>query len=423
MASLRSMTKSRFRAAVSPLRRRFEAPEPGVALPLVDDIVAVERPSEPVHCLRPATIVARGAAASSPAFPGDVLYAVKCNPDPRVLRAVWEGGVRHFDCASLPEIALVRQMFRDAAVIHFMHPVKARAAIREAYRSASACAISSSTAPTSWRRSCGRGPAGASACAVELGLVRAARAAEGRRGYDLSGKFGAEADEAAALLRAARPHAATARPRLPCRLAVPRCRCAYARGAGAGRRGDRAVRVSRSTSLDVGGGFPVSYPDGTPPARRIHRRDRGGGGSAGRALALRLVGRAGPRAGRGRRVGGRAGAGCGGAMRCTSTTASTAACRMRARRVPLPGAADPSGWRGAVAAIGLRAVRADLRQRRPDAGPVRAAGRRRARATGSRSASSAPTAPACAPRSTASTGPALVEVRGRGRCSTPGYTA
>ena len=85
-----------------------------------------------MHCLRPATHRPPPRATSSQAFPGDVLYAVKCNPEPAVLRALWAGGVRHFDCASIAEVALVRQMFPDAA-IHFMHPVKARGAIREAW--------------------------------------------------------------------------------------------------------------------------------------------------------------------------------------------------------------------------------------------------------------------------------------------------
>ncbi len=34
-----------------------------------------------MHCLRPATIGAT-ARAFVEAFPGDVLYAVKCNPEP-----------------------------------------------------------------------------------------------------------------------------------------------------------------------------------------------------------------------------------------------------------------------------------------------------------------------------------------------------
>src|SRR5712671_2661502 len=100
-------------------------------LPTVDAVVARERPAEPLVCLRPAVIAAASRRFVA-AFPGDVLYAVKCNPEPRVLRAVWEGGVTHFDCASLPEVALVRAALPQAE-IHFMHPVKARRAIEAAY--------------------------------------------------------------------------------------------------------------------------------------------------------------------------------------------------------------------------------------------------------------------------------------------------
>src|SRR3712207_3333403 len=119
----------RARAAVTPLRRDLEA---AALLPSVDALVAVARPEEPMHCLRPAAIAAASATFVQ-GFPGETLYAVKCNPEPAVLRAVWEGGVRHFDCASAPEVALVRTMFPEAG-IHFMHPVKARAAIREAWQ-------------------------------------------------------------------------------------------------------------------------------------------------------------------------------------------------------------------------------------------------------------------------------------------------
>ena len=58
-------------------------------------------------------------------FPGRVLYAVKCNPHPSVLSALYDAGIRHFDTASLPEIALVRERSRMPAV-YFMHPVKGR---------------------------------------------------------------------------------------------------------------------------------------------------------------------------------------------------------------------------------------------------------------------------------------------------------
>jgi ornithine decarboxylase len=275
MASLRSMTKSRFRAAVSPLRRRFEAPEPGVALPLVDDIVAVERPSEPMHCLRPATIVA-AAQGFVAAFAGDTLYAVKCNPDPRVLRAVWEGGVRHFDCASPAEVALVRQMFGDAAAIHYMHPVKNRAAIREAYRTLGvrdfaldsadelAKILAEARLGGSQRTALARRANDPAKDGVELGLFVRLALPKGNAVYDLSGKFGAEDDEAAALLHAARPHART----LGLAFHVG-SQCleplAYARAIA---RAQAVIAASGVTVdvLDIGGGFPVSYPDVTPPA-------------------------------------------------------------------------------------------------------------------------------------------------------------
>jgi ornithine decarboxylase len=97
----------------------------------VDSVVARRRLSYPLLCLRPAAI---GDATRHfvRAFPGNILYAVKCNPEPRMLRAVWAGGVRHFDYASLAKVALVRAMLPEAE-IHFMHPVKARSEIRAAF--------------------------------------------------------------------------------------------------------------------------------------------------------------------------------------------------------------------------------------------------------------------------------------------------
>jgi len=56
---------------------------PATLLPCVDDLIAVERPDVPMHCLRPAAITG-AATAFLAGFPGAVLYAVKCNPDPAV---------------------------------------------------------------------------------------------------------------------------------------------------------------------------------------------------------------------------------------------------------------------------------------------------------------------------------------------------
>ncbi len=232
---------------------------PVAPLPTVDALVADLRPEEPVHCIRPATLAAT-ARDFVAAFPGDVLYAVKCNPDPAVLRALWDGGVRHFDCASPAEVGLVRTMFASAE-IHFMHPVKARGAIREAWArhdvrdfvldsAAELEKILTETAAT--------GVGG------ELGLIVRLALPKGEAVLDLSGKFGAEMTEAVGLLRAARPHAT--------RLGIAFHVGSQCLEPLAWRRAmEVAGAVIREAGvaidiIDAGGGFPVSYPDMEIPA-------------------------------------------------------------------------------------------------------------------------------------------------------------
>ena len=236
------------------LRLRARAPAlPPALLPRVDDLIAVERPDVPMHCLRPAAIT--GAAAEFVAgFPGEVLYAVKCNPDPAVLAAVWDGGVRHFDCASAPEIALVRALFPEAG-IHFMHPVKSRLALRAAW--AAGVRDTVLDCPGELAKILEETPSGDRGLFVRLAVPG------GHAAYDLSGKFGATVEDAAALLRAARPHAA----RLGlCFHVGSQCleplawRAALALAGAAIRLAGVAVDV-----IDVGGGFPVAYPDVVPP--------------------------------------------------------------------------------------------------------------------------------------------------------------
>lgn len=248
------MSSLRARSAVSPLRRPVLPAELPEALPTVADLVAALRPEEPVHCLRPAVLSAT-AETFVQAFPGDVLYAVKCNPDPAVLRALWEGGVRHFDCASPAEVALVRTMFADAE-IHFMHPVKARGAIREAWARHGVRDFvldSRDELEKILRETAATGVEGALGLVVRLALPK------GGAVLDLSGKFGAEHEEAVALLRAARPVAS----RLGIAFHVgSQCldpvawRQAMALAGAAIAEAGVAVEI-----VDVGGGFPVVYPD------------------------------------------------------------------------------------------------------------------------------------------------------------------
>jgi len=231
------------------------SPDRPPALPYVDDLVASFRPTEPLICLRPATLAAT-AREFLAAFPGQTMYAVKCNPNPIVLCALWEGGVRHFDCASIAEVELIRALFPSAG-IHFMHPVKSRPAIADAYRLHDVrCFVLDSAVElekilTETKH------------AEDLDLVIRLALPPLGAVSDLSAKFGAPHDEAVALLRAARPHAL--------RLGVSfhvgsQCldphawRHAIALAGAAIAEGGVVVEL-----LDVGGGFPVAYPGMVPP--------------------------------------------------------------------------------------------------------------------------------------------------------------
>jgi ornithine decarboxylase len=248
----------RFRGAVAPLARpaRSAQPRQGQAarLPRLDDLVARLRPEEPVHALCPATLRA-DAARFVAGFPGTSLYAVKCNADPAVLRALWAGGVRHFDCASIGEIRLVRSMF-ESAEIHFMHPVKPPSAVREAWERQGVrdFVLDSQEELQKVLAATGEG----------VGLFVRLALPKGNAALDLSGKFGASFEDAVALLRAARPHAQ--------KLGVAFHVGSQCLDPGAW---DAALalagRIIREAGVvvdvvDVGGGFPAAYPGSEPPA-------------------------------------------------------------------------------------------------------------------------------------------------------------
>jgi ornithine decarboxylase len=250
------------RAAVGALHRHISLrADAAVSLPTVAAMVAALRPEEPLHCVRPA-VIAASSQAFGQSFNGTTLYAVKCNPEPTVLRAVWDGGVRHFDCASISEVALVRRLL-PGAEIHFMHPVKSRAAIREAWMQHgvrdfvldSAGELAKILAELATRE--------AAALNAQPGLFVRLALPESNAAIDLSSKFGAEVDEAVALLRAARPHAGKLGVAFHVGSQCMEPRAWREAMALAGRVITAAgVRVD---VIDVGGGFPVAYPEIDPP--------------------------------------------------------------------------------------------------------------------------------------------------------------
>ena len=83
----------------------------------VDELVNDIRPIDPIYCIRPNSIkLACGWFKEN--FPGKILYAVKTNPNEKVIKCIAESGISRFDVASINEIKLIKvetaeQMFKE----------------------------------------------------------------------------------------------------------------------------------------------------------------------------------------------------------------------------------------------------------------------------------------------------------------------
>lgn len=214
-------------------------------------VIDALRPSYPVYCLRP-DVLAAAAQRFLQQFPGRVLYAVKCNPHPQVLQALYEGGIRHFDTASLPEVAQIREAFPETDA-YFMHPVKARAAIHTAWYvyGVQTYVVDHMNELQKVLEETGGGR--------EIAILARLNtpAIEGTF-YHLSAKFGCEAEAAAELLRAIHARG--------CQVGIAfhvgsQCLHPSAYRDALRRVGEVMAMAPRVPIryLDVGGGFPARY--------------------------------------------------------------------------------------------------------------------------------------------------------------------
>ena len=97
----------------------------------VNELVNSLRPDYPVYCIRPESLKTSTQFFKNN-FPGKVLYAVKTNPNEEILKHIIKNGIENFDTASINEISLIKRLKPDAH-IYFMHTVKSRNDISEAY--------------------------------------------------------------------------------------------------------------------------------------------------------------------------------------------------------------------------------------------------------------------------------------------------
>ena len=97
----------------------------------VDEIVSQLKPERPIYCIRRKSIQV-AAKTFQNKFPGTILYAVKTNPHLEVLKTIIKSGINNFDVASIKEIEDIRKI-NPKAKCSFMHTVKSRESIKEAY--------------------------------------------------------------------------------------------------------------------------------------------------------------------------------------------------------------------------------------------------------------------------------------------------
>jgi ornithine decarboxylase len=227
----------------------------------VTEMLQTLKPAVPVYCVYP-QILGRVTREFLAGFPGTVMYAVKANPAPMVIRGLLAGGLKEFDTASVPEMEAVHDIF-PAARCHFMAPVKLPGAAATAY---SRHAVRSfvvdheSELERLLEELPGRD--------VDIFVRLAAHDSDAT--YDLSTKFGAYPDQVIALLRQIQDRGA--RPALSFNVgslvlrpgaylrALEQCHQLLRRS---------GVPVSK---LDVGGGFPAWYPDvGARPVQEFFK--------------------------------------------------------------------------------------------------------------------------------------------------------
>lgn len=217
----------------------------------IDDIVSQLTPAVPLHILNLRKLTEKSKEFTR-LFRGTVMYAVKCNPSKEVIKTIAKAGIKTFDAASIEEVRNIRKWV-PTAKIHFMHTVKSREAIREAYFEHGVRIFVIDTADEL------RKIVHETDLAPDLDLyVRLALPKNKDASADFSAKFGATPEQAVGLLREARLVSA--------RLGIMFHPGSQSKNADVFRKGiSVAADVIKKSgvkleSIDVGGGFPIQYP-------------------------------------------------------------------------------------------------------------------------------------------------------------------
>ena len=220
----------------------------------VNELVNTLKPEYPVYCIRLQSIK-RSVEFFKKNFSGKILYAVKTNPNEKILKSIIDNGIKNFDVASINEVKLVKKI--DPKVkIYFMHTIKNRESIKEAYYQYSVkdFALDSKDELLKILQATNN--------AKDLNLYVRIAISNEHAEIDLSRKFGALPSEALGLLRLCREHGK----RVGLSFHVgSQCMDKISFSKGIAEIGNIIKKTKIIPDvINVGGGFPSIYPDLRP---------------------------------------------------------------------------------------------------------------------------------------------------------------
>ena len=220
----------------------------------VDEIVSQLKPERPIYCIRKKSIQVASRTFQNK-FPGTILYAVKTNPHPEVLKTIIQSGINNFDVASIKEIEDIRKI-SPKAKCSFMHTVKSRESIKEAYFKFGVKTFSLDTKDELIKI------IESTDQAKDLELFVRVSVSNEHAEIDLSKKFGALTSEAVGLLRLTKQYAK----KIGLSFHVgSQCMHPISYAKGITEIGNIIKRTKIIPHyINVGGGFPTIYPDLVP---------------------------------------------------------------------------------------------------------------------------------------------------------------
>ena len=217
---------------------------------LINDL----KPSDPVYCIRKNSIK-KASKFFIEKFPGKILYAIKTNPNNEVIKTLIESGIKNFDVASIKEIQDIKKI-DNSLQCSYMHTVKSREAIKEAYFKFSIKAFSLDTKDELVKI------LEATNHPKDLELFVRSAVSNEHAEIDLSKKFGVNSSEATGLIRLTNQY--TKKLGLSFHVGS-QCMHPISYTKGIAEIGSLIKKTKIIPDvINIGGGFPTIYPDLIP---------------------------------------------------------------------------------------------------------------------------------------------------------------